>query len=82
MPKKPKRHENPNRAIHNRKADPKRAARRIQSRILFLTRIAKEKEIGPDPRYDHSRGRNEVEWLGERQRWQLLSAEYDKRTTA
>jgi hypothetical protein len=77
-----KRHDNPNREEHNRKARPTRALERTTARVIYLQRLAKELEIGPDPKYDHSRGRNEMEWLGERQRWQYLSAEYDKRNAA
>lgn len=78
MTRKPKRHNNPNRAIYQQVADPKRAAKRIEARIQFLRQIEKERQIGPDPKYDHSRGRSEIAWLGERQKWRSLLDEYEK----
>lgn len=78
MPRKPHRHDNPNRAIHNRKADPKRAAKRIESRIMFLKQIEKEREIGVDPIFDHSRGRGD-DRLRLNSEWLRRSQEYDER---
>lgn len=78
MPRKPKRHYNSNRAIYHQAADPERAAKRIEARARFLRQIEKERQIGPDPKYDHSRGRSEIARLGERQKWKSISDEYDR----
>jgi hypothetical protein len=77
-----KRHDNPNRAEHNRKADPKRNLRRKTARVLYLMRLVKEKEIGFDPLHDHSRGRNETCRAELRSAWLKASREYDERNAA
>lgn len=78
MPQKPKRHYNPNRAIHNRIANPKRTAKRLEAQMIFLRQMRKEKEIGPDPLYDHGRGRNETYRWELRADWLKRSREYDE----
>lgn len=80
MPRK--RHDNPKRAEHNRKADPKRAAKRIEAKIMFLRQIAKEREIGIDPIYDHSRGRSWTYRDELSSAWLKASKEYDERNVA
>lgn len=75
MPKKPKRHYNPKRAIHNRKADPKRAKRRIESKILFVKQIMKERAIGVDPIFLHG---NYDQRMAMRPIWKKISEEYER----
>lgn len=45
------RHYNPERAIHNRVAKPKRAKRRAEARERFERQLRKQREIGIDPIY-------------------------------
>ena len=80
MPRK--RHDNPNRAEHNLKADPKRNLKRKTARVLYLMRLAKEKEIGVDPLYDHSRGRTDTYRAELRSAWLKASRGYDERMSA
>jgi len=79
MPRKPHRHDNPNRAIHNRTASPKRNVKRKTARVIYLQRLAKEKEIGIDPIYDHGRGRNETYRSEIRAEWLKREKAYDER---
>lgn len=78
MPRKPHRHSNPERAIHNREAKPARTRKRLEARMAYLRQLRKEREIGVDPKFDHSRGRSETEWIAKREHWNHLSAIYDK----
>jgi hypothetical protein len=73
-----KRHDNPNRAEHNRKADPERAEKRLNARIKFLKQIEKETAVGIDPIYDHCRGRHDTTRFEESSDWKKISKEYDR----
>lgn len=76
MPRKT--HYNPERAIHNRVADPKRAQKRIAARQAFDRQIAKERAIGVDPQFDHSRGRTDYARDEARVVWLKASRTYDE----
>lgn len=82
MPRKPNRHGNPNRAIHNRTAAAERNVKRKTARVIYLQRLMKEREIGVDPIFDHGRGRNETFRAEIRKEWLKRSREYDERTAA
>lgn len=79
MPRR--RHKNPKRLIHNQIAGRKREARRIEARALFDRQLAKEQAIGIDPKYDHCRGRSEMDRISERRAWLQAEAEYQKGLT-
>lgn len=70
-----KRHHNPNRIEHNREANPKRNTNRLNARVAYLLKLKREREIGPDPFYDHSRGRNETERAALRAEWLKKAAQ-------
>lgn len=79
MPRKPKRHDNPNRAIHNRTAAAERNVKRKTAKVIYLQRLMKEREIGADPLFDHGRGRNETYRAEIRAEWLKRSRECDER---
>ncbi len=56
----------------------KRTQRRIAARQAFDRQIAKERAIGIDPQFDHSRGRTDYARDAARAEWLKASRAYDE----